>query len=240
MWSIKFRPVSGLQGQGGKKVNIKNNKMDVGAWWLFISVYYVSLTVLLTEDPCTEALCSLAGKGRCRGRGTRWVCVWCPHTEDKTWTWSRTHLHFEACFIASLPPHVPFGWRRTWPSRGCPAPPRAPWPPRLLAPSPSEGRWRAVRISVRAEELPHWFLETAPGSPPVAAGRKSFLFSVTGTWTENCPDPNRETTSKTSAKDKSLDVGGGGGGFYGNFNSNGSLWRCFLHLNQIIYPLFYI
>lgn len=42
------------------------------------------LTVLLTGDPCTAALCSLAGKGQCRGQGTRWVCALCRHTAENT------------------------------------------------------------------------------------------------------------------------------------------------------------
>lgn len=49
------------------------------------------LTGLLTEGPCTEAPCSLAGKGLCRGQGTRSGCVSCPHTAEDTQKCVRTH-----------------------------------------------------------------------------------------------------------------------------------------------------
>lgn len=98
-----------------------------------------SLTVWLTEDPWTEALCSAAGKGLCRGRGTQWVCELCLHTGDKTWT--RHYYSLTSSFMCVFPRGfqtcislcLPFEPQHTWPFRGYPAPPRAPWWSQLLA-----------------------------------------------------------------------------------------------------------
>lgn len=68
-----------------------------------------------------------------------------------------------------VPPDVPFEWWRTWPSRGRPAPPRAPWPPQLLAPWPSVGGEHLGSAWNRGATV-CWCVKTPPGSPPVVAG----------------------------------------------------------------------
>lgn len=99
MWSIKFRPTGGLHKQKERSLYwfvcnfiktvffLLNSRCNEVIYWIKIKenlcICYILLTVLLTEDPGTEALCSLAGKGLCKGRGTQWVCVSCPHTEKK-------------------------------------------------------------------------------------------------------------------------------------------------------------
>lgn len=98
-----------------------------------------SLTVWLTEDPWTEALCSPAGRDLCRGRGTQWVCELCLHTGDKNMNTALpfTHFQFPAAFPWGFPMgvslYLPFEPQHTWPFHGCPAPPTAPWWSPLLA-----------------------------------------------------------------------------------------------------------
>lgn len=114
MWSIKFRPAGGLHREKERLYWFVSNfinsicfllkfRCNEVIYWINkkknICICYILLTVLLTEDPGTEALCSLAGKGLCKGRGTQWVCVSCPHTEkkktQKTLTSSCAHFHFD-------------------------------------------------------------------------------------------------------------------------------------------------
>lgn len=145
-----------------------------------LCICYILLTVLLTEDPGTEALCSLAGKGLCKGRGTQWVCVLCPHTEKNTL--SSTHFHFDVCFLVYfIHPYVPFEWWHTWPFRGYPAPPRAPGQPQLLAPSLSKGGEPLVVGKERSK---------AALVPPSGRRQKVLLcmFSLTWSLDWNCCD----------------------------------------------------
>lgn len=99
---------------------------------------YKRLTVWLTEDPWTEVLCSWAGKGLCKLRGIQWVCVLCLHTEDKTVTQQLFISSFLCGFLWDLHMcitlYVLFEPQHIWPSRGRPAPPRAPWRSQLLDP----------------------------------------------------------------------------------------------------------
>lgn len=104
--------------------------------FLFVNLFWLNferLTVWVTEDPWTEALCSLAGKGLCRDWGTQWMCVLYLHTGDQAWTHYYLFPVSRVYFTWGVPLYVPFEPQHTWPSRGCPAPPRAPWRSRLLA-----------------------------------------------------------------------------------------------------------
>lgn len=123
------------------------------------------LTALPTEDPGTEALCSLAGKGLCKGWGTQWVCVSCPHTEE-------IHEHYHAlistlmCFLlCSIHPYVPSEWWHTWLFRGCLAPPRAPGQRQPPAPLLSNGELLVVWIERS--------IKVAPSRPLVVTVRRS-------------------------------------------------------------------
>lgn len=73
----------------------------------------------------------------------------------------KNHSHYLAlictleCFqLHFLHPYVPFGWWQTWPSHGCPAPPRALGPPQPLAPSLSEGGEELVVSKERSKAAP--------------------------------------------------------------------------------------
>lgn len=185
-WSIKFRPAGGLRRGKERSLYcfacnfIKNSffllksKCSEVIYWINVEnnlcICSILLTVLLTEDPGTEALCSLAGKGLCKGRGTQWVCVSCPHTKKKnTLTLSCNHFHFDVCFtVYFIHPYIPFEWRHTWPFRGCPPPPRAPEQWQLLAPWLSEGGELLVVWKERSKAA----LETRD-RPLLVAERKS-------------------------------------------------------------------
>lgn len=137
-----------------------------------ISIFYWlscdSLTVWLTEDPWTEALCSPAGRDLCRGRGTRWVCESCLHTGDKTWT--QRHHSLTSSFLS--PFHQAFSSPTVWTTAYL----TRPWlscsthgslmisAPRSFAVC----QWGGVGIRCL-----HCLCLTAPGSPPVAEDRMS-------------------------------------------------------------------